>query len=40
MPEAHEPPTLDELRGSISNLTGGRSTEEFIRVMRSDGYDD
>ena len=31
-----EAPTLDELMGSIPDLTGDQTTEEFIRTMRDD----
>lgn len=40
MPEDHELPSLDELQGSMPDLTGGLSTEEFLRMMRNEGYDD
>ena len=40
MREDHELPSLDELQGSMRGMTGGRTTEEFLRIMRSDGYDD
>lgn len=32
--------SLDELVGSMRGMTGGLTTEEFLRIMRSDGYDD
>ena len=40
MREDHELPSLDELQGSMRGMTGGLTTEEFLRIMRSDGYDD
>ena len=40
LPEAHELPSLDELAGSMQGMTGGLTTEEFLRIMRSEGYDD
>ena len=40
LPEAHELPSLDELQGSMRGLTRGLTTEEFLRIMRSEGYDD
>lgn len=40
MPEAHELPSLDELAGSLRGMTGGLTTEEFLRIMRNEGYDD
>ena len=40
MPEAHELPSLEELAGSMRGMTGGLTTEEFLRIMRSEGYDD
>ena len=36
LPEARELPSLDELAGSVPDLTGNRSTEEFIRMIRDD----
>ena len=40
LPEAHELPSLDELVGSLPDITGGRSVEEHLRILRSEGYDD
>lgn len=40
LPEAHELPSLEELAGSMRGMTGGLTTEEFLRIMRSEGYDD
>ena len=40
MREDHELPSLDELAGSLPNITGGRSVEEHLRILRSEGYDD
>ena len=40
MPAAHELPSLDELQGSLRGMTGGLTTEEFLRIMRNEGYDD
>ena len=40
LPEAHELPSLDELQGSMRGMTGGLTTEEYLRIMRSEGYDD
>ena len=40
MPEPRELPSLDELAGSLPNITGGRSVEEHLRILRSEGYDD
>ena len=34
--ENREIPTLDELMGSIPDLTGNLSTEEFVRMIRDD----
>ena len=36
LPEKHQIPTLDDLMGSIPDLTGNLSTEEFIRMIRDD----
>ena len=40
MPADDELPSLDELVGSMRGMTGGLTTEEFLRIMRSEGYDD
>ena len=40
IPEDREPPTLDQLAGSVPGITGGRSVEEYVRMLRSEGYDD
>ena len=40
LPEPPELLSLDELQGSMRGMTGGLTTEEFLRIMRSDGYDD
>lgn len=38
LPEVHELPSLDELMGSVPDLTGSLSTEEFIRMIRDDSF--
>lgn len=40
MPADDELPSLDELVGSLPDITGGRSIEEHLRILRSEGYDD
>ena len=40
LPKAHELPSLDELKGSLPKVSDGLTTEEFLRIMRSEGYDD
>ena len=40
MREDHELPSLDELQGSMRGMTGGLTTEEYLKIMRSEGYDD
>ena len=40
MPADDELPSLDELAGSLPDITGGRSVEEHLRILRSEGYDD
>ena len=40
LPEAHELPSLDELIGSLPKVSDGLTTEEYLRIMRSEGYDD
>ena len=40
MAEADELLSLDDLAGSMRGMTGGLTTEEFLRIMRSEGYDD
>ena len=40
MAEGQELLSLDELVGSLPNITGGRSVEEHLRILRSEGYDD
>ena len=40
MADADELLSLDELAGSLPDITGGRSVEEHLRILRSEGYDD
>ncbi len=36
LPVENEVPSLDELMGSIPDLTGDLSTEEFVRMLRDE----